>query len=211
MGVWGGTGKSSLYGRGPERLAGLLVVTQSWDENPVWGVGGVQGQSPEFRLSGPLGHGGCPPLDATPGAPQVVLAMPYDTPVPGYRNNVVNTMRLWSAKAPNDFNLKDCEFSQSQQSLPTPAHTRPKPDPVPMFVPQSTSVATSRLCWTATWLRISPVSCTPTTTYVTPRAGDRKPECVGEGRRRGVTLAGALVTPRAYCWPLCVLFFPQVL
>uniref|UniRef100_A0A4X2JXP6 Alpha-1,4 glucan phosphorylase n=1 Tax=Vombatus ursinus TaxID=29139 RepID=A0A4X2JXP6_VOMUR len=38
---------------------------------------------------------------------QVVLAMPYDTPVPGYRNNTVNTMRLWSAKAPNDFNLKD--------------------------------------------------------------------------------------------------------
>ncbi|XP_058506952.1 glycogen phosphorylase, brain form [Solea solea] len=36
---------------------------------------------------------------------QVVLAMPYDTPVPGYRNNTVNTMRLWSAKAPNDFKL----------------------------------------------------------------------------------------------------------
>lgn len=39
---------------------------------------------------------------------QVVLALPYDTPIPGYRNNVVNTMRLWSAKAPCDFNLKDC-------------------------------------------------------------------------------------------------------
>lgn len=39
---------------------------------------------------------------------QVVLALPYDTPVPGYRNNVVNTMRLWSAKAPCEFNLKDC-------------------------------------------------------------------------------------------------------
>ncbi|XP_059398083.1 glycogen phosphorylase, muscle form [Carassius carassius] len=38
---------------------------------------------------------------------QVVLALPYDTPVPGYRNNIVNTMRLWSAKAPCDFNLKD--------------------------------------------------------------------------------------------------------
>ncbi|XP_018413881.1 PREDICTED: glycogen phosphorylase, liver form isoform X1 [Nanorana parkeri] len=38
---------------------------------------------------------------------QVVLAMPYDTPVPGYMNNTVNTMRLWSARAPNDFNLKD--------------------------------------------------------------------------------------------------------
>ncbi|XP_034041617.1 glycogen phosphorylase, brain form [Thalassophryne amazonica] len=36
---------------------------------------------------------------------QVVLAMPYDTPVPGYKNNTVNTMRLWSAKAPNDFKL----------------------------------------------------------------------------------------------------------
>uniref|UniRef100_A0A8C8AG29 Alpha-1,4 glucan phosphorylase n=1 Tax=Otus sunia TaxID=257818 RepID=A0A8C8AG29_9STRI len=39
---------------------------------------------------------------------QVVLALPYDTPVPGYMNNTVNTMRLWSARAPNDFNLRDC-------------------------------------------------------------------------------------------------------
>uniref|UniRef100_A0A671N8A4 Alpha-1,4 glucan phosphorylase n=1 Tax=Sinocyclocheilus anshuiensis TaxID=1608454 RepID=A0A671N8A4_9TELE len=38
---------------------------------------------------------------------QVVLALPYDTPVPGYRNNIVNTMRLWSAKAPCEFSLKD--------------------------------------------------------------------------------------------------------
>ncbi|XP_072887262.1 glycogen phosphorylase, muscle form-like [Hemitrygon akajei] len=38
---------------------------------------------------------------------QVVLALPYDTPVPGYRNNTVNTMRLWSAKAPNEFKLED--------------------------------------------------------------------------------------------------------
>ncbi|XP_036979543.1 glycogen phosphorylase, brain form isoform X1 [Acanthopagrus latus] len=38
---------------------------------------------------------------------QVVLAMPYDTPVPGYHNNTVNTMRLWSAKAPNDFSLQN--------------------------------------------------------------------------------------------------------
>lgn len=41
---------------------------------------------------------------------QVVLAMPYDTPIPGYMNNTVNTMRLWSARAPNDFNLRDCKF-----------------------------------------------------------------------------------------------------
>merc|ERR1712142_1303705 len=37
---------------------------------------------------------------------QIVFAMPYDSPIPGYKNNVVNTMRLWSAKSPNNFNLQ---------------------------------------------------------------------------------------------------------
>ena len=35
-----------------------------------------------------------------------VLAMPYDIPVPGYRNDVVNTLRLWSAKGTQDFDLE---------------------------------------------------------------------------------------------------------
>jgi len=35
----------------------------------------------------------------------LVYAMPYDSPVPGYKNNVVNTMRLWSAKSPCNFDL----------------------------------------------------------------------------------------------------------
>lgn len=34
-----------------------------------------------------------------------VLAMAYDVPVPGYRNHVVNTLRLWSAKATHDFDI----------------------------------------------------------------------------------------------------------
>ncbi|CAH1125429.1 unnamed protein product [Ceutorhynchus assimilis] len=37
---------------------------------------------------------------------QVVFALPYDNPIPGYKNNVVNTLRLWSAKSPVDFDLK---------------------------------------------------------------------------------------------------------
>ena len=41
---------------------------------------------------------------------QVVLAIPHDYPIPGYKNNTVNTMRLWSAKSPNDFDLSYCEF-----------------------------------------------------------------------------------------------------
>jgi starch phosphorylase len=35
-----------------------------------------------------------------------VMAMPYDTPVPGYRNPNVNTLRLWSARATEEFNLR---------------------------------------------------------------------------------------------------------
>uniref|UniRef100_A0A803T7W3 Alpha-1,4 glucan phosphorylase n=1 Tax=Anolis carolinensis TaxID=28377 RepID=A0A803T7W3_ANOCA len=48
---------------------------------------------------------------------QVILAMPYDTPVPGYKNNTVNTMRLWSAKAPNDFNLEEFNVGDYIQAV----------------------------------------------------------------------------------------------
>jgi len=34
-----------------------------------------------------------------------VMAMAYDIPIPGYGNDVVNTMRLWTAKATRDFDL----------------------------------------------------------------------------------------------------------
>ncbi len=36
-----------------------------------------------------------------------VLAVPYDVPVSGYRNHVVNTLRLWSASSTDEFNLKE--------------------------------------------------------------------------------------------------------
>lgn len=35
-----------------------------------------------------------------------VMAMAYDTPIPGYDVDTVNNMRLWSAKATRDFDLK---------------------------------------------------------------------------------------------------------
>jgi glycogen phosphorylase len=35
-----------------------------------------------------------------------VMAMAYDTPIPGHRNNTVNTLRLWSAKSSREFDLK---------------------------------------------------------------------------------------------------------
>ena len=36
-----------------------------------------------------------------------VLAIPYDVPISGYKNDTVNTLRLWGASAMNDFNLED--------------------------------------------------------------------------------------------------------
>lgn len=38
---------------------------------------------------------------------QDVLAVPYDMPIPGYRNNTVNTLRLWKAAATDEFNLQE--------------------------------------------------------------------------------------------------------
>ncbi|MEK7412527.1 MAG: glycogen/starch/alpha-glucan phosphorylase, partial [Planctomycetota bacterium] len=39
-----------------------------------------------------------------------VNAVPYDVPIPGYRNGTVNTLRLWRAEALEDFDL--AEFNQ---------------------------------------------------------------------------------------------------
>ena len=36
-----------------------------------------------------------------------VLAIPYDVPISGYKNNTVNTLRLWSATSTNIFNLEE--------------------------------------------------------------------------------------------------------
>jgi starch phosphorylase len=36
-----------------------------------------------------------------------VLAVPYDVPIPGYRNGTVNTLRLWKAEATDEFDLEE--------------------------------------------------------------------------------------------------------
>ncbi|WP_075185974.1 glycogen/starch/alpha-glucan phosphorylase [Teredinibacter haidensis] len=38
---------------------------------------------------------------------QDVLAVPYDMPIPGYKNDKVNTLRLWKATATDEFNLQE--------------------------------------------------------------------------------------------------------
>jgi len=36
-----------------------------------------------------------------------ILAVPFDVPIPGYGNDVVNTLRLWSASATDEFDLSE--------------------------------------------------------------------------------------------------------
>ncbi len=38
---------------------------------------------------------------------QDVLAVPFDTPIPGYQNGTVNTLRLWKATATEEFDLQE--------------------------------------------------------------------------------------------------------
>jgi glycogen phosphorylase len=38
---------------------------------------------------------------------QDVMAVPFDMPIPGYRNGTVNTLRLWKAAATEEFNLDE--------------------------------------------------------------------------------------------------------
>ena len=38
---------------------------------------------------------------------QRLLAVPYDMPIPGYKNNTVNTLRLWKAAATDEFDLNE--------------------------------------------------------------------------------------------------------
>ena len=51
-----------------------------------------------------------------------VLAVPCDMPIPGYRNGVVNTLRLWKAEATEEFNLD--EFNAGSYTDAVQARTR---------------------------------------------------------------------------------------
>jgi starch phosphorylase len=48
-------------------------------------------------------------LRAIPGRPSSLIGMPFDRPVVGYGGKTINTLRLWSATAPDFFNFQ--EFS----------------------------------------------------------------------------------------------------
>lgn len=48
---------------------------------------------------------------------QSVLAVPYDLPIVGYKNNVVNTLRIWDAEAIDTFNLDSFDKGDYQKAV----------------------------------------------------------------------------------------------
>ena len=48
---------------------------------------------------------------------QSVLAVPYDLPIVGYNNNVVNTLRIWDAEAVDTFNLDSFDKGDYQKAV----------------------------------------------------------------------------------------------
>ena len=48
-----------------------------------------------------------------------VVAIPYDVPIPGYRNETVNTLRLWKAAATDEFNLDEFNAGSYPESVAT--------------------------------------------------------------------------------------------
>ncbi|KFI22151.1 glycogen/starch/alpha-glucan phosphorylase [Nitrosococcus oceani] len=46
-----------------------------------------------------------------------VLAVPYDIPIPGYRNDTVNTLRLWKAEATDVFDLGEFNAGRYPESV----------------------------------------------------------------------------------------------
>ncbi|MBF0569241.1 MAG: glycogen/starch/alpha-glucan phosphorylase [Candidatus Omnitrophica bacterium] len=52
-----------------------------------------------------------------------VLAVPYDTPIPGYKNNMVNTLRLWSARSTDEFEFDYFNHGDYEKAVQKKIHS----------------------------------------------------------------------------------------
>ena len=80
-------------------------------------------QRPEHRCTVPFGGQVSVELDAKGREHRIwndtdsVMAVPYDIPIPGFENNIVNTLRLWSATATDAFNLSEFNAGSYSESV----------------------------------------------------------------------------------------------
>src|SRR6201993_2812642 len=77
----------------------------NWLRRPdPWEVARPQ-EAVEVKLNSSVElHGGS--LHAVPGRPSSLIGIPFDRPVVGYGGKTINTLRLWSAAAPDSFDFQ---------------------------------------------------------------------------------------------------------
>ena len=51
-----------------------------------------------------------------------ILAIPYDTPIPGFRNGTVNTLRLWQAASTDEFDLEEFNAGSYTEAVESKNH-----------------------------------------------------------------------------------------
>jgi glycogen phosphorylase len=81
-------------------------------DNWLWHGDPWQIERPEYQV--PVYFGGSVRQEHSPAGEMefrwvdrdAIYGVPYDFPVPGYRNNTVNNLRLWTAKASEEFDLE---------------------------------------------------------------------------------------------------------
>ena len=56
-------------------------------------------------------------LRAVPGRPSTLLGIPFDRPVVGYGGKTINTLRLWAAAAPDDFDFQTFSHGEFVSAL----------------------------------------------------------------------------------------------
>jgi len=91
------------HGRQVEEPDHWLQNGNPWEiERPGYAVRIKFGGHSEFHVGADDGK-----VHARWANTQDVLAVPFDVPIPGYRNGTVNTLRLWKAAATEEFNLDE--------------------------------------------------------------------------------------------------------
>ncbi len=54
---------------------------------------------------------------------EAVMAVPYDIPIPGYKNDVVNTLRLWSARSTDEFEFDYFNHGDYEKAVQKKIHS----------------------------------------------------------------------------------------
>ena len=116
-----GYGIRYQYGMFRQRIENGYQV----EEPDYWLREGFPWEIERFELAQTVSFGGRKEIHTDPNGKQCVrwldthdiFAVPYDIPVPGYRNDVVNTLRLWSAKATDAFDLEEFNAGSYTQAV----------------------------------------------------------------------------------------------